>query len=495
MAILANQLLLFGSEVMSDADTGGGPVSALNIQNGTTNLLFDGVMPADAAGGRLQLRKAYVTVNSANADALNAAQVAVHAMPNDANLDVVIFAPTDIQTQVETLAPGTGSGRYITTTEIVSGRNMLRGAVAEVLGRYPLKATVNVSGEYLGDSTGTGIRASTRGAFEVGDVVVFTRGSVNQATHQATITGVTFFGNGPPPAYTLTLSGTWPAATDSYIDMLVLRPKWSASEATSPASVFRCCGLSTLTSAVSAGATTLPLNRVMAKIVPYSGSTYPDSANGINPDELRGTNGRVPIFHDGQQVLIRHPTTGVTEERTIERVFIGGNGSLRLTSGLTNAYPSGAFVSSIANVGTLQAQVGSRFVQQTWTRVWSDTPIGNSISAAYSGTISVQNIGCVDQRWAIVFTSSIEFELYGETLGKVANGSIGTTFSPNNPRTNTPFLSMPSSGWGSGWLRGNALRFNTSAAHGHLWVGRCISPGASTGAGSVTLQIRGGVNA
>lgn len=500
MAINASQLLFFGSETMSDADTGGGPISALNIQDGVQNLLFGGVTSADATSGRLQLRKIYAAVASADSDVLSGVRVAVHAMPSDAALDVVAFAASDVASQVSVTQSAGGRVWDVVSTTVEAGDLVQRAKAAEVLGRFPLRSEIRIDDNLVRNPTATGIDVATSDTIEVGDLIYFDDGTQLRAV----VTGVTA---GPAPfngvpSYTLTLSGTWPAVPPVGqpfigVDAYVMRALWGPFTGSVAPSLYRCCGLSTLTAAVSASATVLPVTRVMAKVVPYSGSTYPTAATGISPTELKLTQGRVPIFHEGQQVLIRHASnSAVFEQRTIDRVYFDGR--IKLTTGLTNAYPTGSFVSSLIDLPDLQAKVGTSFAQQTWTRVWSDSLIGNGISASYNRSASpivAQNIGAITQRWALVFTSSTEFEAYGEFVGKIANGSIGTAFAPANPRTATPFFSVPAGGWGSGWLRGNVLRFNTTAATAALWVARCISPGAATAAGAVTMQIRGSVNA
>lgn len=505
MAITASQLLFFASETMSDADTGGGPISALNIQDGVQNRLFEGVTSADATTGRLQLRKVYAAVASADSDVLSGVRVAVHAMPSDAALDVVAFAASDVYTSGDAVADD-GSGRIV-PIGTQAGDLAQRSAVAGFLARFPL--TYVMREDQLSSLTGTTVDVITTETIEIGDYVAFTSSTVFPTSvasgetlptlrNIGVVTALTSTTTGVPgeTRYTLTSSGGMPASILSpRLELVVMRARWSATGLLQ--SRYRCCGLATLTAGVSAAATVLPVSRVMAKVVPFSGSTYPATAIGISPTLLSPTQGRVPIFHEGQQVLIRHVSNpALSEQRTIERVYFDGR--LKLTAGLTNAYPSGSFVSSLVDLQDLQAQVGASFAQQTWTRVFSDALIGNGISASYNRTtapIVAQNIGAITQRWALVFTSSTEYEAYGEFVGKIANGSIGTAFSPANPRTATPYFTVPAAGWGSGWLRGNVLRFNTTAATGGLWVARCISPGATTAAGSVTLQMRGSVNA
>ena len=172
-------------------------------------------------------------------------------------------------------------------------------------------------------------------------------------------------------------------------------------------------------------------------------------------------------------------------------------GVVTFTAPLVNAYPINTRVTRPITLRTLQANVpATPFRQQAWTRVWSDTAIGSSISANYTGTIGLVNEGAVNDRWAVVFTSATQFDLLSERLGTVGSGNIASNFSPLNPTTNEPYLTLYATGWGTGWITGNVLRFNTRAAAAPFWVTRVVAPGAATsGTQQATLGIAGDIDA
>lgn len=83
-----------------------------------------------------------------------------------------------------------------------------------------------------------------------------------------------------------------------------------------------------------------------------------------------------------------------------------------------NSYVSSALIMKIDGED-LFARWSNPFTQQTWTSVWSNTRIGNAISAQYdynTHPLVVTNKGTITQRWALVFTSSSAFNIIGETL-------------------------------------------------------------------------------
>ena len=94
--------------------------------------------------------------------------------------------------------------------------------------------------------------------------------------------------------------------------------------------------------------------------------------------------------------------------------------------------------------------------------------------------IQVLNRDVITQRWALIFTSSTNFNIVSEELGIIGTGSISTGASVNNPATGQPYFVVSASGFGSGWSTGNVIRFNTVAAGGPVWVGRTVRSGPAS---------------
>jgi hypothetical protein len=174
------------------------------------------------------------------------------------------------------------------------------------------------------------------------------------------------------------------------------------------------------------------------------------------------------------------------------------NGTLTLTRGLSHAYPDGSYVSSAYVVGDMFARVASLFSQATWTSVWSDEPIGSDTTGKYNDVVypvEVTNRGCIQERWAIIFTSSTAFKLIGEFSGQIALGDINSDFAPINPETSVPYFMLRAGGWGTGWATGNVLRFNTVAANHPIWIARTVLQSeAASGSDQFRLCVRGDVD-
>ena len=160
-------------------------------------------------------------------------------------------------------------------------------------------------------------------------------------------------------------------------------------------------------------------------------------------------------------------------------VQIGGQISLNIP--LSQDYTAGDTIASAALLyGDLRARAHNAFHQQSWNGSWTDQRSGNDTTAKYnlvSNPIEITNQGAIQERWAIRFTSSSSFEVIGETVGVVATGNIATDLAPTNQATAAPYFTIRSEGWGSGWVSGNTLRFNTDGGQAPFWVARTIVAG------------------
>jgi hypothetical protein len=163
------------------------------------------------------------------------------------------------------------------------------------------------------------------------------------------------------------------------------------------------------------------------------------------------------------------------------------DGTLTLNQSLTHDYPadtsylSSAMVLNNGGVNDLYARVSNSFSQQTWTTsngsYWSDSRIGNEIIAKYAQTqhpIVVENSSCINERWALIFTSSTTFNIVGEFSGQIGTGTTNTDVEPINENTGRPYFKILAVGFGSGWSNGNVLRFSTLASNYPVWVARTI---------------------
>lgn len=104
MTILAGDIKLTKSQVMDDVPEGGGAPTSEIIQNNVSNEVFNDISESDRAGGRINLRKVNVSVQTDNRDTYLGANVIVAEPPNDPNVAVTIFkanTPFDRRTDAE----------------------------------------------------------------------------------------------------------------------------------------------------------------------------------------------------------------------------------------------------------------------------------------------------------------------------------------------------------------------------------------------------------
>lgn len=175
-------------------------------------------------------------------------------------------------------------------------------------------------------------------------------------------------------------------------------------------------------------------------------------------------------------------------------------GTLRLNKVLSHDYAKDvSYVSTALLMGDLFARWTNPFSQGSWTGEWSDSLIGAAIIPQYNYNLNppvVSNRGAIQQRWALIFTSTSAFRIVGETLGQIGTGDINTDTAPLNPNNNAPYFSLPAAGWGLGWSTGNVLRFNTLSANFPVCACRTILQStASPMQDSFRLAVRGDIDA
>lgn len=175
-------------------------------------------------------------------------------------------------------------------------------------------------------------------------------------------------------------------------------------------------------------------------------------------------------------------------------------GQLTLSQPLTHDFTTtNTLVSNAVIFGDKFANTSIPFDQQTWSGVWSDTLIGNDVVANFNFAqhpITVDNASCIQERWAIIFTSSTAVNVIGENVGQIlSNVPIAADIAPLNPNTGQPMFTIPLDGWGSGWSAGNVLRFNTFGANAPLWIINSIGQGEATDPDyNWCIEIRGDID-
>lgn len=154
------------------------------------------------------------------------------------------------------------------------------------------------------------------------------------------------------------------------------------------------------------------------------------------------------------------------------------SGRVSLSTTITHDYTVNAVFSSLLVAGDMQARVTNVFSQASWgDQVFRDELSGNRASSQLqvaNNPIIVTNRSAIDERWALVFTSTTQFRVIGEITGEIATSSITGDTQPLNPMTGQPYFIIPAAAWGTGWSAGNVVRFNTVSAKYPVWIGNAI---------------------
>ena len=157
-----------------------------------------------------------------------------------------------------------------------------------------------------------------------------------------------------------------------------------------------------------------------------------------------------------------------------------GTGSLTLASPLSQVYPVGANVSSVQNLGDLQARIGTVRDMTAWANNWDvdgAPATGNLNTVDYP--IEVVNNTAINEDWVLIFTSPTAFRCVGKRLGQIATGDTLNDFAPVNPLTLAPYFIIRSGAFGGGWQTGEAIRFRSYAASKPVMLLRTVQSGHS----------------
>ena len=92
MAITASDVKLVASKVMLDTPEGGGAPSPNLITDGVSNSIFPDISELDRAGGRVNLRKVFASIQTADTDSYLGGNVIVAAPPADPRVSVTLFS-------------------------------------------------------------------------------------------------------------------------------------------------------------------------------------------------------------------------------------------------------------------------------------------------------------------------------------------------------------------------------------------------------------------
>ena len=132
MAILTGDIKLVASQVMLDVPEGGGAPTSTVIQDATSNAIFPDISELDRSGGRVNLRKVHVSVQTPDTDTYLGCNVIVADPPADPNVSVTLFSTKEIfdrrdsaKKRVEAyLAPGPAWAGFLFENHIIGQRSI-----------------------------------------------------------------------------------------------------------------------------------------------------------------------------------------------------------------------------------------------------------------------------------------------------------------------------------------------------------------------------------
>ena len=178
------------------------------------------------------------------------------------------------------------------------------------------------------------------------------------------------------------------------------------------------------------------------------------------------------------------------------------DGKVRLTEPVGYAFPAGAVFSTALRFGDRFARVSRVYDQASWNgTTWYDgvDPSKGEATASFAkdtNPIIVTNRGAITERWALRFRADGQtFDLIGKHLGQIASGNINQDFSPVNVAAGAPYMTVPSVGWGNGWVSGNVLFVDTIGAEAAIDCVRCTQPGSPAGIDDSALIVQRGDSA
>lgn len=95
MPIQEQNIKLLASQVMADVDEGGGQATGTVIADGASNAIFPDISELDRTIGRVNLRKVFVNIDTADVSEFLGANIIVAEPPQDDNVSCTIFTTDD----------------------------------------------------------------------------------------------------------------------------------------------------------------------------------------------------------------------------------------------------------------------------------------------------------------------------------------------------------------------------------------------------------------
>ncbi|MDI3326781.1 hypothetical protein QKW35_20585 [Pontibacterium granulatum] len=132
MPILKDDIKLMAAERLTDNEDGGGRITGTQVQDGASNNLFPDVSDLDRVYGRVNLRKAFLSVETDATDVYYGSHIILSERPTDPKIGVTLFStdsPTDersgAQTRLESYLVRGPESHYILLGDQIEGQRMV----------------------------------------------------------------------------------------------------------------------------------------------------------------------------------------------------------------------------------------------------------------------------------------------------------------------------------------------------------------------------------
>ncbi len=351
MPILSGDIKLVASQVMDDVPEGGGAPTANTIADGVSNAIFPDISELDRAGGRVNLRKLHVTVQTTDTATYMGSNIIVAEPPADPNVSVTLF----------------------TTANTFDRRSEAASRVESYLNRGPLWPGILYENHIAGQRSVQVLQETKTELPAIGQTLVLVQyeglsNEVQQYIRTTAVTSVTrtfYDENGNPydkAVVTLSISD---ALRNDHIGSpaskrLTLAPNAAKLRDTVVADAGTYVGVAPLTQAAALGDFTVTAASVFSQLVP--------SAQTETPITDVRTNGLSAALVATGAAITQTISMGFT---TSTNMYVGGPiypGSLSIVrDGITTTDSGGLLIRSGAEVGQVDYDNG---IVKLSTNVW-----------------------------------------------------------------------------------------------------------------------------
>ena len=344
MAITESDIKLLASERLNDDADGGGFMTGNVVADGAENNLFPDVADADRTFGRVQLRKVYAAVTSADADTYIGAHVILDDYPDDPAVSALMVTKAGYAQVRSDIVSALDASSYKVaadaTKRILGGAVLTADVTTHIQARYTPPSGYSIWNGvtyFTGARLGEVVPGDVLGLFTVNAASPIPAVTAMEVVYVGAVAGA--YGGAPGDLAAITLTQPVRRSYNANVDV-VYNPDLTVGYSSAPdpndyavkltqdtangALLFY--GQTATTADLSPGDTTIPVVSSFAQYIPVGdGGSYPTvpaSILGVNPAPFAATGGRVKIFRPAEACVIHHTQTeapqAVTAGQTID---------------------------------------------------------------------------------------------------------------------------------------------------------------------------------